>query len=222
MEDGKNCAAAAVFLLLAFCAAPVCSALLIDDFEKDEITNKIGNRANVFVRAPSKALMSYRHDAIEGKRTQVLLLKYQKRNQGGPYDSGGWCGYYTLLKSPGILVAPTPDNPQPSPIEDQYLDATPFKELTFWVRGARGDENFVVGVADRHWDRVGDSVKSLEIGKYLPAGRLTAEWQKATIPMEEFFVDYTQLAAIAIVFEGDLFSEAGHEGTVYIDDMVLE
>ena len=78
-------------------------------------------------------------------------------------------------------MAPTPDNPNPPPADETYFDGTPYKVITFWVRGEKGDENFVVGLSDRHWDRIGDSVKSQEIGKYLPEGKITTLWQKATI-----------------------------------------
>ena len=202
--------------------AAVAAPLLIDDFEGEEIKNKLGNRSNVFIKAPSKAMVSHREEAMGGQKTHVLMVRYDKKNTGGPFDSGGWCGYYTLLKSPPALVAPTEQNPNPPPQEEQYLDGTKYKAITFWVRGEKGDENFVVGLSDRHWDRVGDSVKSQEIGTYLPAKKLTKEWQKATIPMDEFFLDYSQLASVAIVFEGDLFPEAGHAGTLYIDNIALE
>ena len=203
-------------------SSALAAPLLVDDFEGGDVKNKLGNRANVFVRAPSKAMVSLREDVIEGQKSHILLIRYDKKNSGGPYDSGGWCGYYTLLKSPGVLVAPTPENPNPPPLEEQYLDGSSFKAITFWVRGDKGDENFVVGLADRHWDRVGDSVKSQEIGKYLPQGKLTTQWQKATIPLDEFFLDYTKLSSVAIVFEGELFPESGHAGTVYVDKIALE
>lgn len=209
--------------LALVCAPSAHAAMLVDDFEgEDGARNKMGNRANVFIKAPSKAMVSPRKDRVAGKESHVLMVRYDKRNTGGPFDSGGWCGYYTLLKSPGALVAPTPDNPNPEPTGEQYLDGSPFKAITFWVRGENGDENFVVGLSDRHWDKIGDSVKSEEIGKYVPAGKLTKEWQKATIPLDEFYLDYTQLAAVSIVFEGDLFPETGHAGTIYIDTVVLE
>ena len=203
-------------------AAALAAPLAVDDFNGGEIKNLLGNRANVFIKAPSKAMVAYRQDTVNGKKTQVLMIRYEKRNIGGPYDSGGWCGYYTLLKSPAALVAPTPDKPNPEPMTDQYLDGSAYKAITFWVRGEKGDENFVVGLSDRHWDKIGDSVKSEEIGKYLPAGKLTTEWQKAKIPLDEFFLDYTQLAGISIVFDGDLFPETGHAGILYIDDIALE
>ncbi len=197
-------------------------SLMVDNFNSGEIKNLLGNRSNVFIKAPSKAMASFREETVNGKKSQVLMVRYDKRNTGGPFDSGGWCGWYTLFKSPAALVAPTPENPNPEPLPDQYLDGSKYKAITFWVRGEKGDENFVIGLSDRHWDKIGDSVKSEEIGKYLPAGKLTTEWQKAKIPMDEFFVDYGQLAGVSVVFEGDLFPETGHSGVIYIDDLALE
>ncbi len=214
--------AAALVTAAAFAQAMAAGPLMVDNFDGDEIKNALGNRANVFIRAPSKAMVSRREDSVGGKKTQVLMVRYDKRNSGGPFDSGGWCGYYTLLKSPAALVAPTEAEPEPSTTPDQYLDGSSYKKITFWVRGEKGDENFVIGLSDRHWDKIGDSVKSEEIGKYLPSGKLTTEWQKASIPMDEFFLDYSQLAAVSVVFEGDLFPETGHAGVVYIDDLTLE
>ena len=196
--------------------------LVVDTFEADDIKNTLGNRTNVFIKAPSKAMVSRREDTVGGRKTNVLMLKYDKRNSGGPFDSGGWCGYYTTLKSPAALVAPTSENPEPQPMPEQYFDASSYKAITFWVRSEKGDENFVIGLSDRHWDKIGDSVKSEEIGKYLPSGKLTKDWQKAKIPLDEFFLDQTQLASIAVVFEGDLFPETGSTGVVYIDDIQFE
>ena len=213
------CAAA----LAASCAAPAWAAqVMVDDFNSGEIKNLLGNRSNVFIKAPSKAMVSFREAMVDGKKTQALMIRYDKRNSGGPFDSGGWCGYYTLLKSPAALVAPTEENPNPDPLPEQYMDGSSAKAIVFWVRGEKGDENFVVGLSDRHWDKIGDSVKSEEIGKYLPSGKLTTDWQKAVVPLDEFFLDYSQLASISIVFEGDLFPETGHTGVIYIDDLALE
>ena len=204
-------------------AGPVLAEpLMVDDFSSGDIKNLLGNRSNVFIKAPSKAMAGFREETVNGKKSQVLMIKYDKRNSGGPFDSGGWCGWYTILKSPAALVAPTPENLKPEPLPDQYLDGSKHKAITFWVRGEKGDENFVIGLSDRHWDKIGDSVKSEEISKYLPSGKLTTEWQKAKIPLDEFFVDYGQLAGISVVFEGDLFPETGHAGVIYIDDLALE
>jgi len=197
--------------------------LVVDDFEGEEIVNKLGNRANVFVKAPSRIMISKRQDTIEGNPTNVLMLHYDKQSEGGPYGTGGWCGYYTLLKSPATLVAPSEGAAEPAqPAEDTYMDGTGYKTLTFWVKGEKGGENFMIGLADRHWDKIGDSLKSEEIGKYVPAGKITTEWQKATIPLDVFFLDYGKLSSVAISFESDCFPEGKGEGVVYIDDITFE
>ncbi len=184
-------------LTVAF-AAP----LLVDDFEG--ASNKLGGRSNTYVMEPSRALAVRTKDNPHGG-SGALMIKYDKRAKGGPYDSGGWCGYYTLLKT-----------------GSRYFDATSYQAIGFWVRGMTGTENFVVGVSDRHWEEVGDSVKSEPIGKYLPAGKLTAEWQKATVPLSTFMVDMKELASLAVCFEGSLFPGGAGQGTIYIDDVTLE
>lgn len=216
--------AGVLFLSFAHGATAGAATLLVDDFEGEEIQNRVGGRANVFQKAPSKAMISRRSDTIEGKTTNVLLLRYEKHNEGGPYDMGGWCGYYTLLKKPGHLVAPQEgsDNPAAEQSPDQYLDGSGYKAITFWVRGEQGGENFMIGLSDEHWDRVGDSVKSEEVGKYLPSGKVTKDWQKAVIPLDTFFLDYGKLGSIAFSFESDAFPDGKGAGTVYIDNVALE
>jgi len=195
---------------------------VVDDFETGSIMNGLGGRTNVYVKAPSKAMISFRKDTREGRPTTVLMLRYDKKAEGGPNDLGGWCGYYTLLKKahPSLSLA---GGASAAEIEEEvYFDASQYSAVAFWVRGDKGNENFVVGVADAHWDKVGDSVKSQEIGKYLPAGKITTGWQKAVIPLDEFFVDYSKLSAVTIAFESDCFPEGMGSGTVYIDDIVLQ
>lgn len=202
--------------------------LLVDDFEGEEVENKIGGRTNVFQKAPSKAMVSRREDTIEGRKTRVLMLRYDKQAEGGPYGMGGWCGYYTLLKKPGHLIAPaaTPPAegaaPQAEKSEEEYLDGTGYTSITFWIRGDQGNESFMIGLADRHWDKIGDSVKSEVIGKYLPAGKVTTTWQKAVVPLDAFFVDYAKLGSIAFSFESDAFPDGKGAGTLYLDDVAFE
>jgi len=189
--------------LVAGLAAPAWAApLVVDDFETP--ANKLNGRSNTYVQEPSRALQVRTKDAFHGGAAS-LMLKYDKKGKGGPYDSGGWCGYYTQVKS-----------------GQQLFDATAYTKLTFWVKGAAGGECFMVGVADRHWDEVGDSVKSEAIGAYLPGGKVTTEWQQATIPLSTFFVDMEELATVAICFESGCFPAGEGRGTVYIDDVAFE
>ena len=180
-------------------------SFLVDDFEEGN-RNKLGGNSNAYVQEPSRALaLRVKEKGLAHGGEGVLMLKYDKKGKGGPYDSGGWCGYYTLL-GPG----------------KRFFDASAHKGITFWVRGAAGEENFVVGVADEHWQEVGDSVKSEPIDKYLPEGKVTMAWQKATIPLGTFLVDVKKLATIAICFEGSVLPGGEGKGTVYVDDLMFE
>lgn len=177
--------------------------LLIHDFEK--AGNRLGGRSNKYEKEPSRALTIRTRDVHFGPEGSSLMLKYDKKAKGGPYGHGGWCGYYTLLRS-----------------GSKYFDATGYKSITFQVKGAKGAENFKVGLSDRHWEEVGDSLKSQEIGKYLPEGKITTDWQKATIPLEEFFLDLAELASMAVCFETECFPGGAGKGTIYIDDLKFE
>lgn len=196
--------------------------VVVDDFETGSIMNALGGRTNVYMKAPSKAMISFRKDTREGRPTTVLLLQYDKKAEGGPNDLGGWCGYYTLLKKAHPSLSLVGGASAAEIEEEVYYDASKYSAVTFWVRGDKGTENFVLGLADAHWDKVGDSVKSQEIGKYLPAGKITAGWQKAVVPFDEFFIDYSKLSAITVAFESDCFPEGAGAGRVYIDEIALQ
>jgi hypothetical protein len=176
---------------------------LIDGFEKEG--NTIGSRSSTYVREPSKVTSNRTVSEYYGDSGRSLMLKYDKKGKGGPYGNGGWCGYYTQLKK-----------------NDTYFDATAYTNITFWIKGEKGGENFEVGLSDRHWDQMGDSVKSEPIGSYLPEGKVTDQWQKATVPLEEFFVDHKELASLAICFETECFPGGAGAGVIYIDELALE
>lgn len=196
---------AVIFLAVFFIAAAAYAAdpLLIDNFEKEG--NLVGGKSNTYEKEPSKALAMRLSEQHYGAAGRALMLKYDKKLEGGPYGTGGWCGYYTMLRSGG-----------------KYFDATGYTAITFMVKGAKGNENFKIGLADKHWEELGDSIKSEAVSKYLPSGKITADWQKATVPLDVFYLDKKETASIAICFENDLFPTSAAKGTVYIDDLKLE
>lgn len=167
--------------------------------------NALGGRSSVYQRAPSRAMTTLTSEVSQDPEGKSLKLFYDKKGTGGPYGKGGWCGFYTRLK-----------------IGEVYFDASRFKTLHVWVKGETGDENFRVGIADRHWDEIGDSVKSEDIGTYLPAGKITTEWQEAVVPLDAFFLDFSELAAIVIAFETEGFPGGEGKGTVYLDELVFK
>jgi hypothetical protein len=198
--------------------------LIIDDMEKEQNratnalansnpisgessqsweSNSLGAKTGVYQQEPSQAEAT--KAAEYGKNGAGLRIYYNKRNKGGPRGDGGVCGYYSLLHSG----------------PDDYLDASSYRYLVFWVRGAKGSERFKLGVADRKWHELDDSVKSKDIGVYLPSGKITPEWQLAVIPMADFPVDWRQAHAIAICFESDLFDNGAGSGVVFIDDILF-
>ncbi len=61
---------------------------LIDDFE-DQPANKIGGRSSTYVMAPSRSLAVKVTEGVHGG-AKALMIKYDKKGKGGPYDSGGW------------------------------------------------------------------------------------------------------------------------------------
>ena len=63
------CALLALAASLAWTTPALAAKLMVDDFEGDEIKNTLGGRANVFQKAPSKALISRREDTVEGKQS---------------------------------------------------------------------------------------------------------------------------------------------------------
>lgn len=196
----------AIFVLyFALLITDCCAAqFFVDHFEKS--VNAMGGRTSTYEQAPSKAMAIQTEKEHVGPAGKSLAIKYDKQNTNGPRGEGGWCGYYSILK-----------------VGQKYFDATPYTKLTFWVKGEKGGENFKIGMADRHWEQVGDSVKSEEIGTYLPPpNKITTEWQQVVIPLDVFFIDMKQIASIAVCFEADCFPEGKGAGIVYIDELAFE
>lgn len=177
--------------------------VLVIDAMDDLSKNSLGGRNSTYLQAPSRAAFTKADDY--GRNSGGLKITYDLKNEGGPRGDGGFCGYYTVVKRG----------------PDGFLDGSPYKYITFWVKGEKGDEKFKIGVADKMYETMDDSVKSQEIGKYLPAGKITTDWQMAVVPVDEFFVDWKLLSSVSICFEHDTFDSGAGAGVVYIDEMAL-
>jgi hypothetical protein len=172
------------------------TATLIDTTDSIPV-NSLGGKNNVYQRPPSKA--DFTKGREFGKTGSGLRISYDKRAEGG------FCGFYSIVHK-GL---------------EDYLDASAHKYITFWVRGETGEEKFKIGVADRQWAKLEDSLKSKEIGSYLPSGKITKEWQLAVIPMDDLLIDWKELHAIAVCFEADVFPDGSGQGAVHIDEIAL-
>lgn len=172
--------------------------------------NSQGGRNAIYVRPPSGATFSKGEQFGYKEGDSGLRIKFVKKNEGGPYGNGGWCGFYSLLNSNRKYR----DN-------DGFINLKDYKYMSFYVKAETGLENFKVGVADKMWAEMGDSVKSETITSYAPSGELTNEWQFVVIPLDDIFVDWTQINSFAICFEADAFPDGSCEGSVYIDEWKL-
>ncbi len=181
--------------------------LVIDDFNSAITANNFNNKTNTYERDPSTAYINFVTDNVSGNDSGVLKLTFDKKNEGGPNGQGGWCGYYSILRDPNT---------------NDYLDVSELKYISFSLKGANGAENFVIGLADQHWEKLEDSIKSNQIISYLNQDQLGTKWQKVRIPLSEFKLDLTKVASIAICFESYCFPNGAGQGTVFIDDLAFE
>jgi len=98
-------------------------------------------------------------------------------------------------------------------VDGDYFDLSGYKSVSFWVKGARGGEDFEIGMADKNWLNIGDSLKVGSVNDYLEVG-ITTDWQEVTIPLEDFGkLDLTLMGSFVINFhkKGD--------SVVFIDDL---
>lgn len=178
--------------------------LLVDDMNK--FHNCLKGRTDIYMSNPSKILFvkpfkMKRNNKIDN----VLKIKWIKMNKGGKKGKGGWCGYYSVFK-----------------IREKYLDLTDYKRLTFWIKGEKGGENFVIGLTDKKREKKDNSTKSLSITRYLPEGKITTAWQKAVVPLKSFKINYEQVYSLNVCFESFLYNNKINKGAIYIDDMKFE
>ena len=165
--------------------------LVVDNFDHSDL-NLLGRKTNAYKRLPSACAAERLPEARHGEQGRGLRLTYHK-------EAGGWCGYYTLLNQ----------------IDGEYFDATPYKAISFLVRGAAGGETFEIGMADKNWQTIGDSVKAGPIEKYLPRGVTTA-WQEVIVPLADFGkLDFPQMGSLVVNFQKQ------GQGVVDLDDVLL-
>jgi len=161
---------------------------LLDNFDHS-LLNLLGRKANAYKKLPSVCAHSLSdEEKYEGEKS--LKLEFDKKGSG-------WCGYYTLLNQ----------------VDGEYYDLSSYKSVTFMVKGQAGGEVFEIGMADKSWIIIGDSLKAGSIERYLPGG-VTNEWQEVTIPLADFgALDFSEMGSFVINFH-----KVG-KSAVYIDNL---
>ncbi|MDA2913206.1 hypothetical protein MYX77_04465 [Acidobacteriia bacterium AH_259_A11_L15] len=172
---------------------------LVTDFDEGR-PNSLHGYFGAFQHAPSSIQIDLDAEIRRGDGGKSLRGTYSKKGEG-------FCGFWVHLfetKKP--------------PRERVYFDATPFHYLSFWVKGAQGDEDVTVQVADSRWERREDSVPLAPVSEILTSG-VSSEWQEVVIPLnkpEHRNLDFTRLASITFNFRRP------GSGAIYIDDVTFK
>jgi len=167
---------------------------LCDDFHKGN-TNRLGGYFSGFRRAPSESDVTIDR-AADGRRS--LCFTYIQKSPG---FSGFWIHLF--------------DFKQP-PVDRIFLDASPFRYITFSIRGEEGGERLMLQVADFNWERKEDSLKIGNVEDFLPSGVIGKDWQRAWVPVDIFppQIEKDELASL-------VFLSRGGRGRIYIGDIAF-
>ena len=135
---------------------------LLDDFQRGN-TNRLGGYFSSIIRSPAESHVTI-DESPDGRRS--LCFTYTQKSPG---VAGFWIHLFDF-KLP--------------PIERVFMDASPFRFITFDIRGELGEERLSLQAADYSWEQKEDSLKIGNVGQFLPSGRIQQSWQRAWVPLE--------------------------------------
>lgn len=185
----------ACLLTIGSAAQASSDTLLVADFNEGN-QNALGGYFNKYERSASKATVSLNASTFRGTEGKSFEIKAKKREDG-------FCGAWIHLFD---FRADT----------KEYLDASAYEYLSFWVKGKKGGELFTVKLADQRLIEIEDSAEVGAITDFLPDG-VTKEWQEVFVPLSQLgALDVTKLGGITFDFD----SPGNY--TIYIDDIVLK
>ena len=168
---------------------------LVSHFVQGNI-NGLGGYFSTFSKSPSQAAITI-DKAPDGKR--ALIFSYSNITPG---FAGFWIHFFDFKKPPASRI---------------FLDATPFAYLTFSIRGERGEEELLLQVADRKWEKKGDSLVVGDVASFLPAGRINNKWQQAWIPLTKLPEGLNRKELATLVF---VVKQSGSE-RVFVRDLAF-
>ncbi len=166
----------------------------LDDFRQGNV-NRLGGYFNGFSKSPS--LSSITIDKAPDS-IQSLCFSYDQKSPG---FSGFWIRLFDCKVPPTQRV---------------FLDSTPFRYLTFTIRGEEGSEKLTLQVADYSWEKKEDSLEVGDLGRFLPSGKIEKDWQRAWILLENIPEGLNRKELASLVF----LALPG-KGQVYIRDIAF-
>lgn len=165
---------------------------IINNFNQSE--HDLEGKVIAYAKPPSFISSSLEKVNNEDETNSCLRLAYSKQ-------PNSWCGWVTVLAADG-----------------NFIDASEYSHITFKVRGSEGGETFTVGLADKKWYGLDDSVQSKDIASYLP-GEVTTNWQNVRIPFNHFpDIKFMELASVGIHFN----NRQSMSGAIFIDNLHIE
>ncbi len=168
---------------------------MIWDFDRS-LTNALGGEYNAYARNPSWARTYLDPNVHRSSAGHSLRVSAHR-------EAEGFCGVW-LEFFPG------------SRLPRRYLDAGPYRYLSFWIKGQKGGEDFDITLADVTWQKHEESNPTRPLQAYLPHG-VTTEWQEVLIPLADFRgLNKRQLAqlTLSITAPGDY--------RFYLDDVAFK
>lgn len=171
------------------------SWIRVDDFD-DGVQNLLDGYRSTFAASPSVVSAMRVADVFHGAGGRSVRIEANRAKDG-------FCGYWIHLFDMRAG-------------EKEYFDASRYAYLSFWVRGAKGGEDFLIKLADESWVVKQDSVAFAQASHVLHRG-ITTEWQEVVIPLRgRHNLDWQQLGGIT--FE---FVQPGRQ-VVFIDDIAFK
>lgn len=183
----------------ASAAPPLVDGAFVVGRYRDDNENRLGGHFNGFARAPARAVAG-----IEGEGEQRALTFTWER--APETFAGFWIHLFETHRTPAERV---------------WFDARGFGWLTFEVRGGEGDEPIRLQAADRDMERKQDSLPVGPLGDFLPAGRVTAEWQRAWVPLSALPASLDRQRLANVVFLADPDGASATRGTLRVRELAF-
>ncbi len=165
--------------------------LMLHDFEKELPWNNLDNRSGSFQKAPTSCNVGIKK--YKDRKTHqlqfsrhYLKIEYSKKAKGGPRETGGWCGWYTIIKKD----------------DDKYKDLTDYNFIRFYYKPETGKEDFTIGLADKRWDKLQDSLHLQSPLKDFITKKFKSGWMEVIVPFYEFDgLDFELMSSFAVIFK---------------------
>ena len=170
-----------------------CQLLSVWNFDSGINTNQNGDY-NHFSAGASKVDLSLASFPHRGSSGRSLKISYSKTDNG-------YCGVWMHLYDEERMEE-----------QNRFLDVSDYPNLSFWVRGENGGENFAVQMANPKWLKKEDSRSAGLVSDYL-GGPVSKDWQEVIIPYEKFGLKNFMASSFVLNFT------KGGNGIVYIDDI---